>query len=65
MRPFLCTDLLICNRVEARLAKVTHPKARKLNDDERKGEAAEVAVFISRKQQLVGRAKSLRLSSFN
>src|SRR5262249_29881814 len=26
-----------CNRVEARLSRVTHPRARKLKEDERKG----------------------------
>jgi hypothetical protein len=38
-----------CNRVEARLSRVTHPKARELEEDERKGQAAEAgAVFRNR-----------------
>jgi hypothetical protein len=36
--------LSICNRVEARLSKVTHRRARRLSEVERKGQAAEADV---------------------
>jgi hypothetical protein len=38
--------LSICNRVEARLSIVTLPRARKLKEDERKGQAAEAGVMF-------------------